>query len=100
MQALGHASVDVFGAGGRREGRVLGGVFRPRFSGRIWRYLRVRLGVVLVGCTQEGRTTLNLETPTKECTLVLDLGQKMKRGLGGVGWGSRRTGVELVFKLK
>jgi len=24
-------------------------VFRPRFSGRIWRYLRVRLGVVLVG---------------------------------------------------
>ena len=39
----------VLGAGGRREGRVLGGVFRPRFSGRIWRFLRARLGVVLVG---------------------------------------------------
>ena len=39
----------VFGAGGRREGHVLGGEFRPRFSGRIWRFLRVKLGVVLVG---------------------------------------------------
>ena len=39
----------VFGAGGRREGHVLGGVFRPRFSGRIWRFLHARLGVVLVG---------------------------------------------------
>ena len=41
--------MQVRGDGGRREGRILGGVFRPRFSGRIWRYLRVRLGVVLVG---------------------------------------------------
>ena len=39
----------VFGAGGRREGYVLGGELRPRFSGRIWRFLRVKLGVVLVG---------------------------------------------------
>ena len=52
MQVRGHGGRrdgPVFGAGGRREGRVLAGVFRPRFSGRIWRYLRLRLGVALVG---------------------------------------------------
>ena len=41
--------MQVRGDGGRREGRILGGVFRPRFSGRIWRFLRAKLGVVLVG---------------------------------------------------